>query len=165
MEVRMIDINQAQDKTAATLEKFLENSGNEDPYFQNIYMAARYLVTAGLGTCEYQTQYASGTTLWSGLGSHHSIPRIPYEHRKPRIVVTIHHGLLASVVSDVPINVTILKVDEDRDDTIYREESIEVDPDYVALKFAEAEAFWGEETNDQPQREEGGLCEAIENSG
>jgi len=160
----MLDINQAPDKKAATLERFLADCGNEDPYFQSIWMAARYLVTAGLGHCEYQVQYASGTTLWSGPCSHHSIPRIPYQP-KTRIVVTIHRGLLASVVSDAPINITILKVDEDTDDTVYREETIEVDPDYVARKYAEAEKFWGEETNDQPQREEGGLCEAIENSG
>jgi hypothetical protein len=43
-----------------------------------------------------------------------------------------------------------LKVDEDTDDTIYREEEIEVAPDYVAEKFAEAEKFWEEEENDQP---------------
>ena len=66
------------------------------------------------------------------------------------MVITIHRGLLASVVSDVPADITILKVDEDTDDTIYREESIEVDPDYVARKFAEAEKFWEEEENDQP---------------
>ena len=59
----MIDINEAPDKTAATLEKFLENCEHEDPYIQNIWMAARNMVTAGLGHCEYQTQYASGTTL------------------------------------------------------------------------------------------------------
>jgi hypothetical protein len=111
-------------------------------------MAARYLVMAGVGHCKYRTQYASGTTLWSAPGSHHSIPRIPYEPRKPRIVVTIHRGLLASVVSDDPINITILKVDEDTDDTIYREESLEVDPDYVARKFAEAEEFREEEADD-----------------
>jgi hypothetical protein len=145
----MIDINEAPDKTAATLERFLENCGNEDPYIQSIYMAARYMVTTGLGHCEYQTQYGSGTTLWSGPDSHHSIPRIPYRP-KTKIVVTIHRGLLASVVSDAPINITILKVDEDIDDTIYREESIEVNPDYVARKYAEAQKFWEGESNDQP---------------
>jgi hypothetical protein len=144
----MIDINKAPDKRAATLEKFLENCGNEDPYIQNIYMAARHLVTAGLGLCEYQTQYASGTTLWTAAGSHHSIPRIPYEQRKPRMVITIHRGLLASVVTDIPIDITILKVDEDTDDTIYREEDIEIAPDYVARQFGEAEKFWEEEEND-----------------
>jgi hypothetical protein len=80
----MIDINEAPDKTAATLERFLENCRNEDPYIQNIYMAARHLVTAGLGHCEYQTQYASGTTLWGGAGSHHSIPRILYQSKKQK---------------------------------------------------------------------------------
>jgi hypothetical protein len=64
------------------------------------------------------------------------------------MVLTIHRGLLASVVTDVPIDISILKVDEDTDDTIYREESIEVDPDYVARKFAEAEKFWEEESDD-----------------
>jgi hypothetical protein len=54
------------------------------------------------------------------------------------------------VVSDAPINITVLKVDEDTDDTIYREESIEVDLDYVARKYAEAEKFWEEESNDYP---------------
>jgi len=82
----------------ATLEEFLENCEHGDPYIQNIWMAARYLVKARVGHCE--TQYESGTTLWSALGSHHSIPRIPYEPRKPRIVVTIHRELLALVVSD-----------------------------------------------------------------
>ena len=53
----MMDINEAPDKRAATLEKFLENCEHEDPYIQNIWMAARHLVTAGLGHCEYQTQY------------------------------------------------------------------------------------------------------------
>ena len=144
----MLDVNEAPDKTAATLERLLENCGNEDPYIQDIYMAARYLVTAGLGHCEYQTQYGSGTTLWRGPDSHHSIPRIPYQPKKPRIVVTIHRGLLASVVSDAPINITVLKVDEDTDDTIYREESLEVNPDYVAQKYAEAEKFWEEEANE-----------------
>jgi len=80
----MFDINEAPDKKAATLERFLENCGNEDPYIQNIYMAARYLVTVGLGHCEYQTQYASGTTLWSGAGSHHSITRILYQPKKQK---------------------------------------------------------------------------------
>jgi hypothetical protein len=144
----MIDINEAPDKRAATLERFLENCGHEDPYIQNIWMAARHLVTAGLGHCVYQTQYESGTTLWGAPGSHHSIPRIPYEPRKPRMVITIHRGLLASVVTDVLIDITILKVDEDADDTIYREESLEVNPGYVARKFAEAEKFWEEEADD-----------------
>ena len=63
-------------------------------------------------------------------------------------MITIHRGLLASVVTDAPINITVLKVDEDVDDTIYREEDIEVDPEYVAEKFAEAEKFWEEEANE-----------------
>ncbi len=141
----MLDIKKAPDKTAATLEKFLENCEHEDPYIQNIWMAARSLVKAGVGHCEYQTQYGSGTTLWTAAGSHHSIPQIPYQPRKPRMVIMIHRGLLASVVTNVPIDITVLKVDEDADDTIYREEDIEVDPDYVAEKFAEAEKFWEEE--------------------
>lgn len=49
----MIDINEAPNKKAATLEQFLEDCGNEDPYIQNIYMAARHMVTAVLGHCEY----------------------------------------------------------------------------------------------------------------
>jgi len=52
------------------------------------------------------------------------------------------------VVSDVPMDISILKVDEDTDDTIYREESLEVNPGYVARKFAEAEKFWEEEADD-----------------
>jgi hypothetical protein len=144
----MIEINDAPDKRAATLEKFLENCEHEDPYIQNIWMAARSLVKTGVGHCEYQTQYETGTTLWSAAGSHHSIPRIAYEREKPRMAITIHRGLLASVVSDVPIDISILKVDEDTDDTIYREESLEVNPDYVARKFAEAEKFWEEEADD-----------------
>ncbi len=47
----MIDSNGAPDKTAATPEKFLENCANKDPYLQNIRMATRSLVTAGLGNC------------------------------------------------------------------------------------------------------------------
>jgi len=39
-------------------------------------------------------------------------------------VITIHRGLLASVVTDIPLDITILKVDEDVDDTIYREEDV-----------------------------------------
>jgi hypothetical protein len=144
----MPDINDAPDKRAATLEKFLENCEHEDPYIQNIWMAARHLVSAGLGHREYQTQYESGTTLWTAAGAHHSIPRIPYQPKKPRMVITIHRGLLASVVSNVLIDISILKVDDDTDDTIYREESLEVNPDFVARKFAEAEAFWEEEEND-----------------
>ncbi len=143
-----MDINEAPDKRASTLEKFLENCASEDPYIQNLWMAARHMVAAGLSHCEYQTQHESGTTLWSAPGSHHSIPRIPYEPRKPRMVITIHRGLLASVVTDASINITVLKVDEDTDDTIYREEDIEVDADYVAEKFDEAEEFWEEEAND-----------------
>jgi hypothetical protein len=146
---KMIDINDASDKTAATLEKFLENCEHEDPYIQNIYMAARYLIKVGLGHCEYQTQYASGRTIWRAPGSHHSIPQIPYQP-KIKIVVTIHRGLLASVVSDVLIDITILKVDEDTDDTVYREESIEINPAYVARRYAEAQKFWVEESNDYP---------------
>ena len=138
----MIDINEAPDKTAATLEKFLENCEHEDPYIQNIYMAARHMVTAGLGHSEYKTQYESGTTLWTAADSHHSNPRIPYQPKKPRMVITIHRGLLASVVTDAPINITVLKVDEDVDDTIYREEDIEVNPNFVTEKFAEAKEFW-----------------------
>jgi hypothetical protein len=144
----MLDINKAPDKKASTLEKFLENCEHEDPYIQNIWMAARYLVKVGVGHCEYQTQYGSGRTIWRTPCSHHSIPRIPYHSKKPIIVVTIHHGLLASVVSDVPIDITILKVDEDTDDTIYREESIEVNPGYVIRKYTEAIKFWEEEADD-----------------
>jgi hypothetical protein len=144
----MIDINEAPDKTAATLEKFLKTCEHEDPYIQNIYTAARHLVAAGEGHCEYQTQYASGATFWRRPGSHHSIPRIPYRPKKPRMVITIHRGLLASVVTDAPVDVSILKVDEDVDDTIYREEGLEVNPDFVAKKFAEAEEFWKEAETD-----------------
>ncbi|MGA2227054.1 MAG: hypothetical protein ABSH41_21675 [Syntrophobacteraceae bacterium] len=144
----MLDINEAPDKRAATLEKFLENCEHEDPYIQNIWMAACHMVTTGLGDCEYQTQYGSGTTLWTAARSSHSIPRIAYQPKKPKMVITIHRGLLASVVTDVSIDISILKVDEDTDDTIYREESLGVDPDYVAQKFAEAEKFWEEEADE-----------------
>ncbi len=144
----MIDINEAPDKTAATLEKFLENCGNEDPYIQNIYMAARHMVTVGLGHCEYKTQYASGTTLWTLAGSHHSIPRIPYEPKKPRIVINVWKGLVDSVISDTPINADILVVDRDSERTEFQELDIEVNPEKVAASYAEAKEFWEEEADD-----------------
>ena len=137
----MLDINGAPDKTAATLEKFLENCRNEDPYIQNIYMAARYLVAAGLGHCEYLTQYASGTTLWSTPDSHHSIPQIPYQP-KPKIVVNIWKGLVDSVISDTPINADLLVVDRDSDKTEFQELEIEVNPEKVVESYAVAEKFW-----------------------
>ena len=141
----MLDINEAPDKTAVTLERFLENCGNEDPYIQNIYMAARYLVTAGLGHCEYQTQYASGTTLWIGPGSHQSIPRIPYQ-QKTKIVVNIWKGLVDSVITDTPINADLLVVDRDSERTEFQEYDVEVNPEKVAQSYAEAEKFWEEES-------------------
>jgi hypothetical protein len=146
----MIDINEAPDKRAATLEKFLENCEHEDPYIQNIWMASKSLVKAGVGHCEYQTQYESGTTLWSAQGSHHSIPRIPYEPRKPRIVVNIWKGLVDSVISDIPINADILVVDRDSERTGFQEYKIEVNPERVAESYAEAEKFWEQKADDQP---------------
>ncbi len=140
----MIDINEAPNKAAATLEKFLEDCENEDPYIQNIYMAARYLVTAGLGHCVYQTQYESGTTLWIDPYSHHSIPRIPYQ-RKTKIVVIIQKGLVDSVISDMHINAEILVEDHDGDKTEFQELEIEVNPEKVAGSYAEAEKSWEED--------------------
>jgi len=146
----MIDINRAPDKTAATLEKFLEDCGNEDPYIQNIYMAANHLVETGLRHCKYETQYASGTTLWMGLDSHHSIPRIPYQPKKPRIVVIIRRGLVDSVISNTPIHADLLVEDHDPDKTEFQEYEIEVNPEKVAESFVAAQKFWGEEkSNDQ----------------
>ena len=145
----MIDINEAPDKTAANLQKFLENCANEDPYTQNIYMASWYLVAAGLGHCEYQTQYASGTTLWSGPDSQHSIPRIPYR-AEIKIVVIISKGLVDAVLSDAPINADLLVVDRDADKTEFQEYQIEVNPEKVAESYVEAEKFWEEESNDYP---------------
>ena len=141
----MLDINEAPDKTAATLEKFLENCEHEDPYIQNIWMAARHMVKAGFRPLRISDPVCKrhnplDRCRLPSLDSSNTLPA-----KETRIVVTIHRGLLASVVSDVPIDITILKVDEDTDDTIYREESLEVDPDYVAQKFAEAEKFWEEE--------------------
>ena len=144
----MIDINDAPNKTAATLEEFLEDCGNEDPYIQNIYMAARHLVTQGLGHCEYQTQYASGTTLWTVADSHHSIPRIAYEPRKPKIVINVWKGLVDSIISDTPINAEFLVVDRDSERTEFQEIDIEVNPKKVAASYAEAEEFWKEEETD-----------------
>ncbi len=141
---KMIDINEAPNKAAATLEKFLEDCENEDPYIQNIYMAARYLVTAGLGHCVYQTQYESGTTLWIDPYSHHSIPRIPYQ-RKTKIVVIIQKGLVDSVISDMHINAEILVEDHDGDKTEFQELEIEVNPEKVAGSYAEAEKSWEED--------------------
>jgi hypothetical protein len=144
----MIDINEAPDKRASTLEKFLENCEHEDPYIQNIFMAARHMVTGSLGHCEYQTQYESGTTLWSAPGSHHSIPRIPYEPRKPGIVVNIWRGLVDSVISDIPINADLLVVDCGSERTGFQEHDIEVNPEKVAESYVEAEKFWEEEANE-----------------
>jgi hypothetical protein len=144
MEAKMLDINEAPDKTAATLEKFLENCENEDPYVQNIYMAARYLNTAGLGHCEYKTQYASGTTLWIDPFAHHSIPRIPYQ-RNTKIVVIVHKGLVDSVITDMHIHAEILVEDHDDDKTEFQEIEIEVDPEKVAESYGEAEKFFKEE--------------------
>jgi len=139
----MIDINDAPDKTAATLEKFLEDCDDEDPYIRNIFMAARYLVTAGLGHCEYKTQYESGTTLWIDPYSHHSIPRIPYQ-AKTKIVVIIRRGHVESVLSDAHLNVQLLVEDHGPDKTEFREIEIEVDPEKVAESYAGAEKFWSD---------------------
>lgn len=145
----MIDINEAPNKAAATLEKFLEDCENEDPYIQNIYMAAQYLVTAGLGHCVYQTQYESGTTLWIDPYVHHSIPRIPYQH-KTKIVVVVQRGLVDSVMSDMHINAEILVEDDDGEKTEFQELQIEVNPEKVAQSYAEAETFFKDgEANDQ----------------
>jgi hypothetical protein len=147
MEGKMIDINEAPDKKAATLEEFLEDCGNEDPYIQNIYMAARYLVKAGLGHSEYKTRYASGTTLWS-VDTQHSLPRIPYQPKNPKIVINVWKGLVDSIVSDLPINAKILLVDRDSDRIEFQEIDIEVNPKKVAASYVEAKEFWEEEEND-----------------
>jgi hypothetical protein len=144
----MIDINAAPDKTATTLERYLEDCENEDPYIQNIYMAARHLVSAGLGHSEYQTQYASGTTLWKAAGAHHSIPRIPYEPKKPKIVINVWKGLVDSVIIDTPIKADILVVDRDSERTEFQELDIEINPNKVAASYAEAKEFWEEEENE-----------------
>lgn len=144
----MIDINEAPDKTAATLEKFLENCAQEDPYIQNIYMAARHLVATGAGQAEYQTQYASGTTLWTDAGASQSIPRIPYRSKKPRMVINVWKGLVDTVISDSPIDADILVVDRDGDKTEFQELDIEVSPEKVSENYAEAEEFWKEEETD-----------------
>jgi hypothetical protein len=141
----MIDINDAPDKTAAILEEFLEDCEHEDPYIQNIYMAARHLVAKGLSHSEYQTQYASGTTLWTDAGAHHSIPRIPYEPKKPRIVINVWKGLVDSVISDALIKADILVVDRDSERTEFQELDIEVNPDKVTAIYAEAKEFREEE--------------------
>jgi len=137
----MIDINEAPDKSAATLEKFLRDCENEDPYIQNIFMAARYLNTAGLGHCEYKTQYESGTTLWIDPYAHHSIPRIPYQ-AKTRVVVSVSAGLIKSVMSDSHLNVDLLAVDHDPGSAKYQKYQIEVNPEKVAESYAEAKKFW-----------------------
>jgi len=106
-------------------------------------MAARYLVTAGLGHCEYKTQYESGTTLWIDPYSHHSIPRIPYQART-KIVVIIRRGHVESVLSDAHLNVDLLVVDQDSERTEFRELGIGVDPEKVAESYAGAEKFWSD---------------------
>lgn len=136
----MIDINEAPNKTAAALERFLENCGNEDPYIQNIWMAARHLVTVGLGHL-YQTQYSSGTTLWKPQDSYHTIPRIPFQPRKPRIVINLWKGRVDSIICDSPINVGILVVDNDGERTEFQEREIQVDAESVAETFAALQQF------------------------
>jgi hypothetical protein len=142
---RMIDINEAPNKTATALERFLEPCGNEEPYIQNIWMAARHLVTVGLGHFEYQTQYSSGTTLWKPECTYHTIPRIPYQPRKPRIVINLWKGLVDSIISDSSINVDVLVEDNDGDKTEFQEREVQVDPEKVAETFAAAERNWKEE--------------------
>ena len=135
----MIDINEAPNKTAAALERFLENCGNENPYIQNIWMAARHLVTVGLGHFVYQTRYSSGTTLWRKQNGYH-IPRIPYQPREPRIVINVWKGLVDSIISDCSMNVAVLVVDNDGDKTKFQEREIQVDPENVAETFAAAKS-------------------------
>jgi hypothetical protein len=147
----MIDINEAPNKTATALERFLESCGNEDPYIQNIWMAARHLVTVGLGHFEYQTQYSSGTTLWKPQDSYHMIARIPYQPRTPRIVINVWKGLVDSIISDSSINVDILVVDNDGERTEFQERELQVDPENVAETFAAAQKSWKEEEPDDNQ--------------
>ena len=146
----MIDINEAPNKTATALERFLENCGNEDPYIQNIWMAARHLVTVGLGHFEYETQYSSGTTLWKPQAVHHMIPRVPYQPRKPRIVINVWKGLVDSIITDASTSMNALVVDQDGEKTEFQELEIQVDLQTVAENYAAAEKFWKkEESNDQ----------------
>ena len=144
----MLDINEAPNKTATALERFLENCGNEDPYIQNIWMAARHLVTVGLGHFEYQTQYSSGTTLWKPRDSYHMIARIPYQPRTSKIVINLWKGLVDSVISDSSMNADVLVADQDDGKTEFQEREIQVDPENVAETFAAAQKSWKEEEPD-----------------
>ncbi len=148
----MIDIKEAPNKTATALERFLENCGAEDSYVQNIWMAARHLVTVGLGHYEYETQYSSGTTLWKPQDGYHPIARIPYQPRKSKLVINLWKGLVDSVIADSSINVDILVVDNDGERTEFQDREIQVDPENVAETFAAAQKFWrkGEPNDDQP---------------
>lgn len=145
----MIDINDAPNKTATALERFLEDCGNEDPYIQNIWMAARHLVTVGLGQFEYQTQYSSGTTLWKPQASCHPIARIPYQPRTGRIVINVWKGLVDSIICNSAINADVLVMVDDDGKTEFYQREIQVDSEHVAETFAAAEKFWRkEEKND-----------------
>lgn len=137
----MIDINEAPNKTATALERFLENCGNEAPYIQNIWMAARHLVTVGLGHFEYETQYNSGTTLWKPRDSYHMIPRIPYQPRNPRIVINLWKGLVDSIISDSSMHADVLVVDQDGEKTQFQEREVQADPEKVAETYALAGNF------------------------
>jgi hypothetical protein len=140
----MIDINEAPNKTATSLERFLENCGGEDSYIQNIWMAARHLVTVGLGHFEYQTQYSSGTTLWKPQDVYHTIARIPYQPRKSRIVINLWKGLVDSIICDSSINADVLVVDQDGERTEFQEREIQVDSENVAETFVAAQQFFEE---------------------
>ncbi len=104
-------------------------------------MAARHLVTVGLGHFEYQTQYSSGTTLWKQQGGFH-IPRIPYQPRTPRMVINLWKDRVDSIISDSSINVDILVVGNDGERTEFQEREMQVDPENVAETFAAAQKFW-----------------------
>lgn len=148
----MIDINEAPNKTAMALERFLEDCGNKDPYIQNIWMAARYLVAAGQGHYEYQTQYSSGTTHWKPQVSCHPVARIPYQPRTARMVINIWKGLVDSVISNYSMPVEILVVDQDGERTEYYEREIQVDPQTVAETVVAQQKYRNEKgTNDNKQ--------------
>ena len=68
--------------------------------------------------------------------------------KKPRLVILISSGILASVVADQELKVEVLKVDVDEESeypVIFRLHDIEVNPQAVEDSFRGAERFWSKQ--------------------
>jgi len=65
----MLTISDVPDKKAsAIIEKLGAIDFSDDPYHRIIVLAAKKLIGIGLGDYTYDTQYASGTTVWGRDG-------------------------------------------------------------------------------------------------